>query len=58
MKVIGMRFCRVSEKSEAAALAEMLTKLGLTERELGMSKGDEFQGAVFPVGSEQSWVEI
>ena len=55
MKVLGIRFCSVTE--EAPALAEFLKQLGLPERDMGQGDDDSFMGAVFPAGDD-SWVEM
>lgn len=54
MKVLGIRFCQVSEDAEA--FAKFLGEgLGMPERDLGM-EGGAFQGAIFPAGD--SWIEL
>ena len=64
MKILGMRFCRVARKDDAAGLADMFEKLGLSARDLGAQKsgepGGDFQGAVFPIehNEENSWIEV
>lgn len=55
MKVLGIRFCSVS--NEAEELAGFLETLGLPKRDLGDGTGEAFPGAVFPAG-EGSWVEL
>ena len=55
MKVLGIRFCTVTE--EGPALAGFLDKLGLPQRDMGQGDSDAFMGAVFPAGDD-SWVEI
>lgn len=74
MKIRGIRFCQVSERGQAHAFADIFTKLGFTQKELGAPEGD-FNGAVFPIehhseqspptqsgptqsGSAQSWIEL
>ena len=55
MKVLGIRFCSVSEVAED--LAGFLSKgLGLPENDMGGDPG-KFSGAVFPAG-EGSWIEV
>ena len=62
MKVLGIRFCKVSPSGEAQALAEILGEngLGLTPTDMGAL--DSFGGAVFPVGDapqgQGSWIEL
>ena len=60
MKVLGMRFCRVSEESAARDLASFLLRLGLKERGMGEGGGAGFQGGVFPIehNGENSWIEV
>lgn len=60
MKILGMRFCRVAKTEDAAGLADMLGKLGLKERDLGLDGAGGFPGAVFPIehNAENSWIEI
>ena len=60
MQILGMRFCRVAKKDDAAGLADMLGKLGLKARDLGLDNADGFPGAVFPIehNKENSWIEI
>lgn len=55
MKVLGIRFCTVSEQAEA--IADMLGEngLGLPDRDMGAN--ETFSGAVFPAGSD-SWIEV
>ena len=54
MKVIGIRFCQVSEQAEE--IARFLGEgLGLPKTDLG-DDGGSFPGAVFPAGD--SWVEL
>jgi len=54
MKVIGIRYCGISEHAEA--IAKFLgAGLGLPEKDLGMGS-DGFSGAVFPAG--ESWIEF
>ena len=54
MKVLGIRFCSVSD--DARSLAEFLNKLGLPQRDMGVGDSETFMGAVFP--AEDSWIEI
>ena len=54
MKVLGIRFCSVSD--EARALADFLDRLGLPQRDMGVADADTFMGAVFP--AQDSWIEI
>lgn len=56
MKVLGIRYCAVSE--QAGSLAEFLDALGLERRSMngGGSADGPFDGAVFPAGS--SWIEL
>lgn len=55
MKVLGIRFCAVTE--EAIPMAQFFTKgLGLPERDLG-GDADTFSGCVIPAG-DASWIEI
>ena len=59
MKVLGMRFCRVSEENTARDLASFLLRLGLQQRAMdGCAEG--FQGGVFPIehNGENSWIEV
>ncbi len=62
MKVLGIRFCKVSSAADAQGLADMLGENGLGLKTNGMGGGDNFQGAVFPLeGAETgvgSWIEI
>ena len=55
MKVIGIRFCQVSD--QAREIAGFLGEggLGLPKTDFG-DVGDQFSGAVFPAG--ESWIEI
>ena len=55
MKVLGIRFCSVSEESEAMANFLGASGLGLPARDMGESDG--FSCAVFPAGSD-SWMEF
>lgn len=55
MKVLGIRFCTVTD--EAPALAAFLDQLGLPQRDMGQGDSDAFMGAVFPAG-DHSWVEM
>ena len=55
MKVIGIRFCQVSEQAREIAAFLGEGGLGLPKTDFG-DTGDQFSGAVFPAG--QSWVEI
>lgn len=56
MKVLGIRFCKVS--NDAEELAGFLGDgLGLPKTKMG-EDGDPFCGAVFSVGAGESWVEI
>lgn len=53
MKLLGIRFCTVT--NEAEALADFLgSGLGLEAMDMGSSEG--FSGAVFPAGD--SWIEM
>jgi len=62
MKVLGIRFCKVSHAADAEGLAAMLGEKGLGLKAADMGEGQEFQGAVFPVGDGEpgrgSWIEI
>ena len=65
MKVLGIRFCKVSKSGDAQGLSAMLGEKGLGLKAVEMPGADEakgFQGAVFPVGDsrpgEGSWIEI
>ncbi len=53
MKLLGIRFCSVSEQAEELA-GFLRDGLGLVERDMGISDG--FHGAVFPAGD--SWIEM
>ena len=54
MKVLGIRFCSVSE--DARSLADFLDKLGLPQRDMGIDNADTFMGAVYP--ADNSWIEV
>ncbi len=57
MKLLGIRFCQVSEA--AAEMADFLeNSLGLAPRPMVDSTASEFNGAVFPAGGGDSWIEI
>ncbi len=58
VKLMGIRFCHVGESNEAAALAEMMRKLGLVERTPDVHAPADFAGAIFPAEGEDSWLEI
>jgi len=60
MKILGMRFCKVAKSEDAKDLAEMLVKLGVTERKMDSTDAVDFQGAIFPIehNQENSWIEI
>lgn len=62
MKVLGIRFCKVSNTEDAQGLAAMLGEKGFGLKTNGMDGGDSFQGAVFPLegaeAGEGSWIEI
>ena len=54
MKLLGIRFCSVSE--QAQEMIDFLQKgLGL---ENSFESGDEHTGGVFPAGNGDSWVEV
>lgn len=55
MKVLGIRFCSVAD--DAPALADILGKLGMPQRDMGQADSESFIGAVFPAG-DSSWVEL
>ncbi len=56
MKVLGIRFCSVSD--EAEDIAKFLGGgLGLPET-IMKDDGSSFSGAVFPAGAGESWVEV
>ncbi|MEM8530461.1 MAG: hypothetical protein AAGF95_06445 [Chloroflexota bacterium] len=58
MKVLGIRFCSVSNEAEQIA-AFLRGGLGLPERAMpGADAFDGFPGAVFPAESDESWVEV
>ncbi len=69
-KVLGIRFCKVSEAGNAQKLADLLgpNGLGLSPTDMQAPEGiDSFLGAVFPVGDgvgnkdkalQNSWVEV
>lgn len=54
MKLLGIRYCAVSELAEELA-AFLESGLGLTPRDMG-AMSDGFSGAVFPAGD--SWIEL
>jgi hypothetical protein len=54
MRVLGIRFCSVSE--DARSLADFLDKLGLPQRDMGAADAETFMGAIFP--AESSWIEV
>lgn len=54
MKVLGIRYCTISEHSEDQARF-LAGGLGLPQRDFGMP-ADRFHGAVFPAGD--SWIEL
>lgn len=63
MKVLGIRFCKVSKAEDAEKLAAMLGENGLGLAPNDMGPGEGFNGAVFPVdeGAKDgrgSWVEL
>jgi len=63
MKVLGIRFCKVSKKADAEGLADLLGEKGLGLKANDFGESDAFQGAVFPVDEAGakglgSWIEI
>ena len=57
MKVLGIRWCQVSEDAEALAGFLGSSGLGIAPRDLGMPDDGTFHGAVLPAG-EGSWMEF
>jgi hypothetical protein len=55
VKVLGIRFCLVSEQSKE--LSDFFANgLGLPEKELDPSVVGDFCGSIFPAG--ESWIEV
>lgn len=63
MKVLGIRFCKVGNAEDVAAIADLLGEKGLGLSPVDMGVSDEFTGAVFPVDEAAkeglgSWIEF
>ena len=63
MKVLGIRFCKVTSRENAEGLSKLLGEKGLGLKANDFGDSDGFQGAVFPVDEagakgDGSWIEI
>jgi hypothetical protein len=63
MKVLGIRFCKVTKTDDAKAIADLLGEKGLGLTPTDMGESDGFNGAVFPVDEQAkqglgSWIEL